>query len=76
LQSEVEQAQLKSCLNIIKAGLFSDHVEVAIWAARFLVKLGSELNKLGNSLTGEGWDWFTDASKPIKNLREFAGNEV
>jgi len=49
---------------------------VVIWCARFLVKLGTEINKLGNFLTGEAWDWFTDSSKPIKNLREAAGTDV
>ena len=57
-------------MNIIKCGLFSENLEVAIWCARLLIKLGQEIVQIGDAMAGEAWDWFTDASKPMKHLVE------
>ncbi len=82
LQNEPEGgASTLQILDIMKAGLYSKHAEVAAWACRLLAKMASELNAKG--MSGMAWDWFVADNGGLQGIlhcanknRELMGENV
>jgi len=47
--------------HVLKSGLFSANLDVAVWCSRVLSKIAHGINEIGGELAGLQWDWFIDS---------------
>ena len=61
LDEDKDATVVVTTLNILKCGLFSANVDLAVYAARLMSRIGQEINAIGGQLQGQAWDWFVDS---------------
>ncbi|CDW79816.1 UNKNOWN [Stylonychia lemnae] len=64
IDNEKDQNAMKLTLNILKCGLFSQNIDLAVNCSRLLSKIGQEINQIGGQLQGLAWDWLVNQSAP------------
>ena len=60
IEKEQHQNAMTLNLNILKCGLYSPELDLAILCSKIIGKLGKEINESGEELAGFAWDWFVD----------------
>ena len=67
---------MANTFNVIKVGLYSSNLDVAVWCSRVLTGLVSSINKEGSELSGMAWDWFIDTSSPTSTSLKAAHSDI